>query len=71
MTGKDQRQLREMHRQRASGQDEFEEETTRTHQAEGERSGEPARKATANPDQAEGDRETVEHEIRSREEKDR
>lgn len=71
MTEKDQEQLREMYRQRTSGEEESEEGTTRTGQAEGGRSGEPVRKATTTPGQAEGDRETVEHEIRSMEDKDR
>lgn len=70
MTEKDQRQLRETMRERRASSEE-EEGSTRTHQAEGESSGEPSRQAKTNPDQAEGDRETVEHEIRSMEKKER
>lgn len=68
---KDQKQLRETMRAHASDEGEPGErgEMEAADQAEGERSGEPAKKVKHTPDQAEGEREGVEEEIRSEEEK--
>lgn len=70
MTEKDQKKLRETMRARAAGEEETAEgELEAADQAEGERSGRPARKVKHTPDQAEGGREEIEDELRSEEEK--
>ena len=63
MTEKDQRQLREHMRQKNAGGNEGEEEWSGPDQAEGGRKAEHARKIRHTPDQAEGDRETIEKEL--------
>lgn len=69
MTEKEQKKLREIMHASVSGGESGEEEIESADQAEGERSGDPAKKVKHTPDQAEGGRKEIEEEIRREEEK--
>ena len=68
MTEQDQRQLRRLSKEKPT-EKPADEGWEAADQVEGEREGVPAKKVGATPGQAEGDRETVEEELKRQEEK--